>query len=129
MKSINNFIIEKLQLNVQSKLKDWTIEDAKEGDIITFKDNDIYMVFIFYSIEEDDDHSKQIFAYTFYSVNNDGGWPTEKLGPAVLAIMNLDKNSKEKFYISTEDEKQLLFNYLKKNKLKWNPYKKEIKKI
>ena len=128
MKSINNFILEKLQLNVQSKLH-WTIENANEGDIITFKNDNMGLIFIFYAINEDEDHSKQIFAYAFYSVNDDGGWPTEKLGPAVLAIMNLDKNPKENFYLSTEDEKQLLFNYLKKNRLKWIPIKKEIEEL
>ena len=36
MKTINNFILEKLKLNSQSKLqKEWSIEDAKNGDIIT----------------------------------------------------------------------------------------------
>ena len=131
MKSIYHFIIEKLQLNNQSKLNsklNWSIKDAKDGDIITFKENDLYLVFIFYSIEKDKSND-QVFAYAFYSVNDDGGWPTEYLDSTVLSIMALNRVSEENFYLSNEEEKQLLFNNLKKDGLKWDPIKKEIEEI
>ena len=54
MKSIINFITEKLKINKNIKLSplsrqtmnNWIIDDAKPGDIICYQDSDLYFVYV-----------------------------------------------------------------------------------
>lgn len=128
MKNINNFISEKLKLNSQSKLKPlkWSIETAERGDIITIDEGSKKYVFIFKEVDkEDDDKIRSIAAisihtalykiYLYYNPHNQTDYFFTK--------------HDSKFRLSTEKEKQLLFNKLKDAHYIWDPIKKEIEKI
>ena len=128
MKNINNFILEKLKLNSQSKLqKKWSIRDAKDGDVITFEEDNQKNIFIFALLEKNWRYVDHIYAHADYTVGKD--YVNLCTGPGVISIASLDKVSEENFYLSTEDEKQLIFDMMKKEGYKWNDKKKEIKKI
>ena len=126
-KSINNFILEKLKLNSQSKLKGWSIKDAKDGDVITFEADNHKYIFIFKFLDKNWKHVDHIYGYAHYTVGAD--YVNFCTAPAILSIASLDKVSEENFYLSTEDEKQLLFDMLEKEGYKWDPIKKELKKL
>ena len=129
MKSINNFILERLKLNDQSKIKlsKWSIETAEMGDIVTAIDeSSVKIIFIFKEVDkEDGDKIRSIATITVHRA----AWKI------YLYYNHQNKNDyfitkhDTKFYLSTEKEKQLLFDKLKKEGLKWNPIKKEIEEI
>ena len=132
MKSINNFILEKLKLNRQSKLKkEWSIEDAKNGDIITINvvRVKIKYICIFKCIEPDKDVSEtpviRIYGYyncvTKYFVIMP---PTHYFGN--LHDVELKRNICS---LSTEEEKQKLFEAMKYEGYEWDEKKKELKEI
>lgn len=129
MKSINNFILERLKLNDQSKIKlsKWSIETAERGDIVTTLDEgSIKIIFIFKEIDkEDDDKIRSIAAITVHGAVSRIYLYYNRRKPTDYFFIKHDA----KFYLSTEEEKQLLFDKLKKEGLKWNPIKKEIEEI
>ena len=127
MKTIYNFILEKLTLNKQSSIYNWSIRDAKDGDIITFTENNYKHIFIFALIKKNWRYVDQICGHADYTVGKN--YVNFCTGPGMLSITTLDKVSEEKFYLSTEDEKQLVFDMFKKQGYKWNDKKKEIEKI
>ena len=136
MKALNSFIIERLKLNTQSKLKNWAIEDIKDGDILTFKSPDDpkdLRIFIFGSLEKKSNGLVEIFAHAYYDAyyDIDSPWAASFLGTKsekILVIKNIYFNEKY-FYPSNKEEKEKLFDRINKNHHKWDPIKKEIKKI
>lgn len=128
MKLINRYIYEKLKLNSQSKLqKNWSIRDAKDGDVITFEQDNQKNIFIFALLNKNWRYVDQIYAHADYTVGKD--YVNLCTGPGILSIASLDKVSEETFHLANEDEKELIFDMMTKEGYKWNDKKKEIKKI
>jgi len=130
MKTINNFILEKLKLNSQSQLqiqKKWSIRDAKDGDVITFEENNNKHIFIFANLEKNWRYIDHIYGHADHTVGKD--YVNLCTGPGVLSIAPLDKVPEENFQLANENEKQLLFDMIIKEGYKWDNKKKEIKKI
>ena len=133
MKSIYNFILEKLTLNNQSKLSqkeqsNWSIEDAKDGDIITDyrKYNNSKLIYIFKKIDRE-----LIFAYCYYDFKEKKFEITGSNSSGMQFGIRFLMGYKHKFdyWLSTEEEKQELFEAAAKNGYKWDPIKKELKKV
>ena len=114
MKSVYNYIFDAL-IKKDTKLKNnWTIKDAQDGDIITIKgkywDNEIFII-IFKKIDKD----IKVYGYYF---SGDGYF--EKCDDT--GCFDIDSTC----WLSTEDEKQILFNSMAECRYKWNEYKKEL---
>ena len=126
MKTFNSYINEKLKLNSQSQLssKEWTIEDAKDGDIITDnrKYNNSKLIYIFKKIEKE-----LIFAYCYYDFEDK---EFRKVDSENLGI-RIFTGYKNRFdcWLSTEEEKEEFFEAAAKKGYIWDPIKKELKKI
>ena len=127
MHHIKNFILERLNLNNDSRIssKKWTIDNAKEGDIITVKedkDSDWFFIFIFKRIEdnkvkshgyyysEEKRFEKQHNTEEYFDEYKDGAWHYV-------------------FYPSTEKEKEILYKAMKKASYKWNANKKQLEYV
>ena len=130
MKSIDNFILEKLKLNPQTKLK-WTINDAKDGDIITVNISRTHTknIYIFKCIspEADFNGAPVIRIYGYYNPETDIFAiipPSHYFG--TLRDVDLKRHICS---LSTEEEKQELFKAAAKEGYKWDADKKEFIKI
>lgn len=127
MRHIKNFILERLNLNNDSRIssKKWTINNAKEGDIITVKednDSDSFFIFIFKCIEdnrvkchgyyysEEKRFEKQYNEEEYFDEYKDDTWNYV-------------------FYPSTEKEKEILYKAMKKASYKWNANKKQLEYV
>ena len=130
MKTINNFILEKLTLNNQTKLltKNWSIKDAQDGDIITDvkKSDNSKAIYIFKNITYMLKQKNIIMGYCYYDfdkkifalLNDNCGW------------FSLDEYDKKfDYWLSTKDEKREFFNAMKNEGYTWDPNKKELTKI
>ena len=126
MKSIDNFILEKLKLNPQTKLK-WSIRNAQDGDIITFENNNNKHIFIFANMEKNWRGVDHIYGHVDYPVGK--AYINFCSGAGLLSLASLDKVAEDQFYLSTEAEKRLLFDKLKNGGYTWDNEKKELKKI
>ena len=131
MKSIDNFILEKLKLNNQSQLNWSSIKDAKDGDIITVnvsRTNTKY-IYIFRCIdtEEDFNGAPVIRIYGYYNCETD----IFVIVPSSHYFGTLrDVELKRHICsLSTEEEKQELFKAAAKEGYKWDANKKEFIRI
>jgi len=129
MKSIYIFILEKLKLNSQSKLKkEWSIEDAKDGDIVTVNTSrtNTKNICIFKCIEPDKDlnGTPVIRIYGHYNCDLDlfSVTPSDNYF-GTLRDVELKRNICS---LSTEKEKQELFEAAAKEGYKWDANKKEF---
>ena len=135
MKSINNFILEKLKLNSQSKLKGWSIEDAKEGDIITairyFEETKYTWkaTFIFNNIYEGIIGRKKVNFHCYYIWPENMFYCHDKYEKGSIGNVEDFLNGIYKYGLASESEKRKLFEEIKKAGYTWDPIKKELKKI
>jgi len=133
MKNITNFIFEKLKLNSQSKLKhDWTIEDAKEGDIITIQLKEgNKKIYIFRSIEKVPNIGyKGIKMYCFYDYEEGHFFIIpEDSGSVMGYLKDYEDPNVLTYWKSTDKEKRIFFDAMKERGYKWNERRKTISKI
>jgi len=136
MKTINNFILEKLKLNNQSKLqKDWSIKDVKEGDIITairyFEETKYTWkaTFIFNNIYKGIDGHKKINFHCYYIWPENRFYYHNKYEKGSIGNAEDFLNGIYKYGLASESEKRKLFEEIKKTGYAWDPIKKELKKI
>ena len=125
MKSIYNFINEKITLNTQSKL--WSIEDAKYGDIVTmtvYSNDNVFYVFIFKGIE-----NNKVRFEAVYTSSNKGIYICWHQDEYIGDPLNKKSAEDYKFYLSTKEEQQIFFDAMKKAGYKFNKAKKEIEDI
>ena len=107
MKTIYNFILEKLTLSNQSKLKPlkWTIETAKRGDIITINEGSIKLIFILEEVDKEDDDEIRIRSIAAISVHTALHRIYLLYNPQNQTDYFFTKHD-AKFSLSTEKEKQ-----------------------
>ncbi len=151
MKTINNFILEKLTLNSfmtnekltlyhhvdekltlnnQTKLltKNWSIKDAQDGDIITDvkKSDNSKAIYIFKNITYMSKQKNIIMGYCYYDFD-------KKIFRQLnnnRGWIQLDGYDKQfDYWLSTKDEKREFFNAMKNEGYTWDPNKKELTKI
>ena len=89
----------------------WTIQDAEEGDVLSFDDNIIVMFKDLYNI------------FTFHSYCYIGG------GDKAFYISKDDWWEGKGFKPATKEQRDLLFQKIKEAGYEWNAEKKELKKI
>jgi hypothetical protein len=128
MKQLAQYIFEKLQIKKNSKVKDhrknWSIETAKDGDIV-IDQNDLY--FIYKGLNKDIHINNAGDTAIVYHV---AGILDERriisLGPdtGVGALEN-----KKYFRLATEEECDKFFEFLKEKGYKWNDKKLELVKL
>jgi hypothetical protein len=82
-------------------------QEFKDGDVLHSVYNSTMLIFK----EEEKDHSNRF--YTHYNTNHSSN----------------EKWNKDAFRHATEEEKQLLFDKMKEQGLKWNPKEKRVEKI
>ena len=125
MKTLDNFILERLKLNKSSKIsyKEWSIKDAKPGDIITCKENNVknnnnFFVFIFKTR-----NNNKIYDYGCYygltnnfykTVDDNAYWPI---------------NNNTNYWLANEEEQKKFFDAMKKANYEWDENKLEFKSI
>lgn len=130
-----HYVNEKLTLNNQSKLqKKWSIEDAKEGDIIMVSaDNeDMHkIIFIFKCIFKSDwdEEGDVVGLYAYYNYNDDRIEILDEDNESHIGEVDNYINGTYKNRLATDEEKKLFFNKLNKQGFRWNENKKEIEKI
>ncbi len=124
MKSINNYLFEALiKKDTKIKSKPWTIEDAQDGDIISIEsqvDKNVIFIIIFKKI--DNDIIKRKIKYYGYYYSKKKVFTKCDDEESYFSINT-------KHWLSTEGEKQKLFNSMKDAGYKWDPNKKELVKL
>jgi len=99
---------------VQTDYHLWTIEDAKDGDVLYVNyNNGNKSIFIFNNIEYD-----SACCYYCYSI-------TENRGLTFTSVAHI----KADIYPATKEQRDLLFSKMKDAGYEWNTEKKELKKI
>ena len=130
MKNLKDIILEKLVINKNIKIKrnydNWTIEDAKEGDIISSK----YNTFIYKGLDEKKQYCNDKNAIVYYACYKLPIFKSTKrflVGPDVG--VGTTYQDPDQYYLSTEKECEALFNALKKEGYEWDDDKKELIKV
>ena len=96
----------------------WTINDAREGDILyTPNGNDEYYIFIFKEIRDDN----YLSAYAGLYQYNDGGESLE-LEDELYKLGKVD----EIYYPATHEQKERLLRKLSKENITWNDKEKKL---
>ena len=114
MKSINNFILEKLKLNSQSKLqKTWSIRDAQDGDVIVY-DSGWTCIF---------KHIHGMFYSSYCFITADGEFHMGYEEHDIDAKINGNAN------LATKEQRNTFFTKIKYAGYEWDDNKKELKKI
>ena len=129
MKTINNFIIEKLKLNAQSKLqKEWSIKDAQKGDIITAQEGKVTLAFVFKGIFNTIEYGDVvgISAYYYFCADHNCGITKERDESNVGPVKDY-LNGTIKAWPSTDEEKNEMFKWMGIEGYKWDENKKEFK--
>ena len=128
MKQLSQYILEKLQIKKDSKIKNhqenWSIETAEDGDIV-IDQNDLY--FIYKCLNEGKKYTNATSNAIVYHV---AGILDERrkifLGPDT-GVGTLE--NKKYFRLATEEECNNFFEFLKEKGYKWNDKKLELTKL
>ena len=128
MKQLSQYILEKLQIKKDSKIKNhqenWSIETAEDGDIV-IDQNDLY--FIYKCLNEGKKYTNAASNAIVYHV---AGILDERrkifLGPDT-GVGTLE--NKKYFRLATEEECNNFFEFLKEKGYKWNDKKLELIKL
>ena len=126
MKDLIN-IIEKLKVNSKSKVNnDWTIEDAKDGDIIITKDTQ----FIYKCLDKNKQYTSNpngIIYHACYSLLSFHNDPLH-IGPDIGVGTSEDHNL-SKYKLSSKEECKELFDALKQKGYEWDDKNLKLVKI
>lgn len=132
MKTINNFIIERLKLNDESQIRKFNIKEAKPGDIITIQLKEgNKKIYIFKSIEKVSNIGYEgIKMYCFYD-NEQGHFfiIPENSGSVMGYLKDYEDPNVLTYWKSTDKEKRIFFDAMKESGYKWNERRKTISKI
>lgn len=127
MKDLIN-IIEKLKVNSKIKLgNDWTIKDAKNGDIILSK----YNQFIYKGLDENKDYctdTTAIIYHASYALSSFHALDKLSIGPDI-GVGTISSSERLQYKLSNKEECKELFDALEKEGYKWDEKKLELIKI
>ena len=124
MKTIHNFILEKLKLNNQSQV--WSIKDAKKGDIITIQYGKIKITFIFRCFYKTVEWGEVVRVCGYFNYNDRMFFIVEERDSSHVGTVKEYFDGSTKYWKATPKEKYTLFNAAAKEGYKWNSTKKEF---
>ena len=111
-------IIEKLKVNSKSQVNnDWSIEDAKDRDIIMSK----YNQFIYKGLNKDKKYCPEPTAIIYHACYNLSSFRSKPLsiGP-YIGVGSLKDRDYQNFKLSSKEECKELFDALKQKGYKWD---------
>ena len=131
MKEINQYILEKLRINKDTKFKklklaeNWSIENAEDGDFVNWNGTELY--FIYKCLNSELDKSKSLSGDTIiyhaaYNFNLD----KLDIGPDTGVG---DIKRPENFSLASEEKKEEFIKVLKDKGYEWDDDKKELIKV
>ena len=140
MKNITNFIFEqsskksifeKLKLNSQSKLKpnDWTIKDAKLGDIITIQYSSIKITYMFRNIYKTIEWGDAVHVCGYYHYKENMFFAVQESNGSIMGTVKEYFDDSMKYWKATPQERDKFFKAASKAGYKWNPAKNEFEYI
>lgn len=123
MKNLIN-IIEKLKVNSKTKINDdWTIKDAKNGDIICCVTN---ILFIYKDLDINKKYTHNPNGIIYHALCDD--YNNLSIGPNV-GIGTINDNNTYHYKLASNEQCKKMFNILKSHGYKWDESKLELEKI
>jgi len=134
MKTLNKYIIEGLKINSKTKvigrdLKNWTIENAEDGDLVEMPDINIVFLYKCLNTKKEIQASPKAIIYHAYYIYDDRKRLVIKTDTGVGTVDEENTNTYKKYRLASETLTEEFFQSLRERGYKWDNSKKELVRI